>query len=84
MPPGDPAARPSNFGSASVVTAAISRSLSMRRLAGCAWPAGARLPLLRRCGCASKRPATWNQINAVATMLRPMTLRLFISASRAS
>ena len=79
MPPGDPAARPSNFGSASVVTAAINRSLSMRRLAGCVCAGRARLALLRRCGCASKRPATWNQMKPVATMLRPMILRVFIS-----
>ena len=54
MPPGDPAARPSNFGSASVVTAVISRSLSMRRLA--AAPATRRDSRCDRCGRASKRP----------------------------
>ena len=78
MPPGDPAARPSNFGSASVVTVDINRSLSMRRLPpGCA----ATRVALRIDAAGLERPATWNQIAAVATTLEPMILRLIIASS---
>ena len=49
IPPGEPAARPSHFGSANVVTRLISRWLSTRTLA--AVPADRRAPR-----CSSMRP----------------------------